>query len=344
MYLAWCPNEILAKIFSHVAVEDLPACQNVSKLWRGLIKATVLNRGSKASRIKEIDTTFRSLIECESNNSVDIDRAEFILRITEFNVGARPDLLTRAIYRGKLTIARLLLSRADLSVDAANTCGHLPLHVAAMTGRADIIPAIAAHKTYRRGRTADGYGALHWAVLSESDDDARLAVVRALMAAGDSPVDAVDDAGRTALHHALLCGDLDTFRLLAEEYGADVEARAGSTNLTPLQSATIDSDARMVEYLASLPQVDVNSRAVPTGLSPLMTAVVTPEGEAVADVLLRCPRVVLDAAGLGGMTALEVAKLMGRHDLAGRISGEIERRRIEGKINLKQNRKSPRRR
>lgn len=53
--------------------------------------------------------------------------------------------------------------------------------------------------------------------------DAGTAIVRMLLARG-ARVDAVDDTGRTALHHAAAAGRLDVARLLLDR-GADVDAR-----------------------------------------------------------------------------------------------------------------------
>jgi hypothetical protein len=60
--------------------------------------------------------------------------------------------------------------------------------------------------------------------------DARIA--RILLEAGADP-EAIDDMGRTALHAAVIAGDIDRTRLLLEA-GADVNRSAGSSGASPL--------------------------------------------------------------------------------------------------------------
>ena len=322
------PNEIMANIFRYVEPGDIHSCLIVSTRWQALIKATLLNSGSKASRISELKTSLKRIIERKSQcEEEDYVKAKALLEIKELDLdirfrARRHSLLSGAIYHGKLGIARLLLQRADLAVNAEDTDGYSAIHVASILGAASLVPLITGHSSYLRGKTAfNSYTSIHLAAIFNNAE-----VIRGLSDAGDCPADALDGRGRNALHCASLYGHLETCRALIEHCGADPNLRTRSGR-SPLLLACNMGRANIVEYLTSVPEVDVNSKML-NGLTPLLVAafLYADEQPAVADILLACPRVDLEDRCFNGLRAIEIAKVRGKHGLVRKIAEEELRR------------------
>lgn len=182
-------------------------------------------------------------------------------------------LLSAAVKRGHLQIARLLLDKG-VPVDARDGQGPTPLFVAAEAGRQDLVkfflsrgaqvnavdkgrltPLHAAAWAAAReatelllrsgakvnARTAEGCTALHYAARRGRQD-----VVGPLLAQG-AAVNVRDDRGLTPLHGAAFIGSVEVARLLIK-HGADVDVLAEDGD-TPLIVAARWGHAGVVRAL-----------------------------------------------------------------------------------------------
>ena len=341
-YFSACPNEIVVKIFRHVSVADLPACIEVSARWRGLIKATVLNVNAKRNRIPEVQAAFEAIIE--DDYETDLHRARKLLKLPELDLNRRLShyddacLLSVAIANKKPKLSAIILDTrgADLDVNAADRHGERPVHEASLAGYGHVVAKIVSQAGYERGLKDDyGFNALHLAINMNA---AHVPVIRALLDAGDCPVDSAYGRGSNALQTSALFGHLKACRVLIEEYGADPNAATGPDaagslitmpeGSAPLHFAASNNYAEVVDYLLSLPGADANARDA-AGQTPLHVAAERLSYGAVR-VLLACPRVDLEARDMEGSTAEVVAFTEGDNDLA-RIIGNAAMKRRESK-------------
>jgi len=130
-------------------------------------------------------------------------------------------------FSGDLETAQTLIS-AGANVNAVNSNGASPLHIAALRCHA-LVPALLAAGAHVNARDNKRRTPLHWAASSENALSTRL-----LLAAGGD-VHATDDAGQTACHLAAPGDALDIVDALIQA-GADVNA-LDHTGCSPLYLA-----------------------------------------------------------------------------------------------------------
>lgn len=107
--------------------------------------------------------------------------------------------LSLAAKHGYLEIVQILLENGHAIV--ADTSGFLPQHIAARTGHVDVLEALV-----RAGAGVDAPDKFaNWTPLFHAANEGHLDCVKALLRCGAS-VAAVDDVGKTAIHHAAWSG------------------------------------------------------------------------------------------------------------------------------------------
>ncbi|HEY8555376.1 MAG TPA: ankyrin repeat domain-containing protein [Burkholderiales bacterium] len=159
--------------------------------------------------------------------------------------------LMLAAAEGRHELLRALLARGA-RVDAVNSRGGTALMYAATAGDADAVALLVEHGASLNARAANGWTALTlaaargfdgvvrllldrgadpnvrdvygWTALMRAADAGRAASVRALLGVPRTEVDARDESGHSALHHAAAQGYEDIVQLLIDA-GADPAAR-----------------------------------------------------------------------------------------------------------------------
>eukprot|EP00117_Sycon_ciliatum_P020914 scpid76289/ scgid18490/ B-cell lymphoma 3 protein; Proto-oncogene BCL3 len=171
-----------------------------------------------------------------------------------------------------------LISRSSRHVDIANTLRQTPLHLAAITGQADLIRLLLANNAScnlpdRMGRTGlhlvaernyddcctalleardvdfemrnfDGYSPVHLAVFNNS-----YAVLQKLLDSGATINPRDGKSGRTPLHHAAEAGNGAMVQFLIGHF-ADIDATTYAGN-TPLHSAAGRGHEHIVSVLVT---------------------------------------------------------------------------------------------
>jgi ankyrin repeat protein len=175
---------------------------------------------------------------------------------------------------GDLELVKLLLSRGA-DINAATHNGGTPLMFSAIPGNPDIVRLLIEHgadvnavahfnwtalmvasakghdsvirlllENGANANAADVYG---WTPLMRAVHTNRYAAVAAFLEIGDVRLDAVDETGATALHHAAAEGHLEIARILLDK-GAPVSAE-NSQGLTPMAVARRQEHEEMVRLL-----------------------------------------------------------------------------------------------
>lgn len=170
-------------------------------------------------------------------------------------------ILHRAVKAGAHGITQLILdNRAD--IESACTCGHLALHGAVFTRRADMVALLLS---YRAGinavETVHGRTPLHLATEPKPHDSMQhkgdVNIARMLIE-HKAHLNIGDDKGSTPLHLATLQNDEPMVALLLQ-HGADA-AKKNSDGLTPLQQRFKQSkehpSAVLVKLLAAADNSD----------------------------------------------------------------------------------------
>ena len=144
--------------------------------------------------------------------------------------------LHAALGAGHLELALLLVKEFGANVAVACSEGNNALHEAAVRG-ADAVRLLVAEigdtaetRTALEARNTRGFTPLHVAARTRS-----VSAVRALLAAG-ADVRATDSDGRTALHYAIRAKRREMVLMLVNEFGADINARTNDGR-TPLYIA-----------------------------------------------------------------------------------------------------------
>ena len=133
-------------------------------------------------------------------------------------------------------VTRCLQAGADLEARAEG--GITPLHVAAVTGNAEAIAALAAAGAHLEARNVGGLTPLHIAITAEA--------IAALVDAG-ADLEARAESGFTPLHVAANAGTAEAIEALLHA-GAHLEAR-NVGGLTPLHVAAVLGNAEAIEAL-----------------------------------------------------------------------------------------------
>jgi ankyrin repeat protein len=126
--------------------------------------------------------------------------------------------LMNAAAAGDEDVVRLLLARGA-AVNARASIGWTPLALAATSGHAAVVRLLLGHGA--DPNRADVYG---WTALMRAVEQNRPAAARALLGAPAVNVNARDEHGGTALHHAAALGSKEIAGMLLE-HGADRRAR-----------------------------------------------------------------------------------------------------------------------
>ena len=153
--------------------------------------------------------------------------------------------LMYAATQGEPEIVAVLLSHGAM-VNARAENGWTAVTLAAATGQADIVRQLLAAGA--DANLADIYG---WTPLMRAVDSDRTGVVRVLLKDKSVRVNARDDQGETALHHAAAGGSLEIARLLLAN-GADPRAK-DAAGRTPAAVAAEQGHARLADFLGHQP-------------------------------------------------------------------------------------------
>lgn len=154
---------------------------------------------------------------------------------------ADPAKLERSILKGKLASVTRLLERHPEWIASTNQYGATPLHLAAASGRLEIVELLLAYGADIQAQTSDGYTPLHTAAWR-----GRVAVVGCLLNHG-ALIDAVNLKQDTPLHEAAANGNLETVKVLLAHQAA-VDPR-DSDSQTPLHHAAADCDQEISRIL-----------------------------------------------------------------------------------------------
>ena len=142
------------------------------------------------------------------------------------------------------TVNVLLTHGATVNVRAEN--GWTAVTLASATGHAAVVRQLL--EAGADANIADIYG---WTPLMRAVDSDRNEVVRVLLKDKSVRVNARDDQGETALHHAAAGGSLEIARLLLAN-GADPRAK-DAAGRTPAAVAAEQGHARLADFLGHQP-------------------------------------------------------------------------------------------
>lgn len=156
----------------------------------------------------------------------------------------QPRLVWQASNEGHLLVPSLSLRKRAI-VDARDSMGSCPVHLAAERGHAHVVQLLLEHGTDVSCCNGLQQTPLHAAAAGESSDSVRIL----LDAGGD--VMARDNAGRTPLHIAASAGSPAVISTLVEG-GAELEARGSISNRTALHEACASLRIDVVKRLLDL--------------------------------------------------------------------------------------------
>lgn len=148
-----------------------------------------------------------------------------------------------AAIRGNLETVEALIDRGA-DVNAVAHFNWTALMVAAAKGHDGVINVLLDHGA--NANVQDTYG---WTPLMRAAYENRAGAVRAFLKNRKTRLDAADETGSTALHHAAAQGHVEIARLLLES-GASVNAR-NREGLTPLEMAKRMKNEKIVLFLES---------------------------------------------------------------------------------------------
>ena len=251
-------------------------------------------------------------------------------RMECFRTAAQPGALS---YKGVQVFLQVMCdSGAQEVADAARAVGdrwgkhdkgklEAELLHAAAEGHTEAVTALLAAPGLDVNAVDDaGYTALMWAASGGYTE-----TVTALLAAPGLDVNAVDGAGYTALIWAASGGYTETVAALLAAPGLDVNAASGDGG-TALMKAAARGHTETVAALLPAPGLDVNA-ATGDGWTSLMWAVRGGYTETVT-VLLAAPGLDASARARGGSNAFTVAALHGHTELVKVLHIEASRRRL----------------
>jgi len=153
--------------------------------------------------------------------------------------------LMYAATRGDPETVNVLLSHGA-AVNARAENGWTAVTLASATGQAVIVRQLL--EAGADANIADIYG---WTPLMRAVDSDRTEVVRVLLKDKSVRVNARDDQGEAALHHAAAVGSLEIARLLLA-HGADPRAK-DAAGRTPAAVAAEQGHARLADFLGHQP-------------------------------------------------------------------------------------------
>jgi len=130
---------------------------------------------------------------------------------------------------------------ADADLNAKDTIGRTPLHIAAYTGHKEIVELLIANGADVNGKDGHGSTPLHNAAVNGHKEIAELLITKGADVNAKKDVnDPEKDDGGTPLHGAADMGRFEVVELLIAK-GADVNAR-DNFGKTPLHGSSFDPD------------------------------------------------------------------------------------------------------
>jgi len=138
------------------------------------------------------------------------------------------------------TVATLLAHGAAVNTRAEN--GWTAVTLASATGQAAVVRQLL--EAGADANAADVYG---WTPLMRAVDSDRIEVIRVVLQNKSVRVNARDDQGETALHHAAAVGSLEIVRLLLA-HGADPRSK-DAFGRTPAMVAAAEGHAKLADCL-----------------------------------------------------------------------------------------------
>jgi ankyrin repeat protein len=145
--------------------------------------------------------------------------------------------------RGNLEIVETLIKHGA-DVNAIAHFNWTAMMVAAAKGHDEVIGLLLEHGA--NADVADIYG---WTPLMRAVYENRFAAVSLFLQSGEVDLEAADDSGATALHHAAARGYVEVAQLLVTN-GAELDSK-NAEGLTPLAMARQKHHPKMVRYLES---------------------------------------------------------------------------------------------
>ncbi|XP_059039707.1 ankyrin repeat domain-containing protein 16 isoform X1 [Mustela lutreola] len=214
----------------------------------------LLGRGAAVDCLKKADWT-PLMMACTRKN------LEVIQDLVEH--GANPLLKNKdgwnslhiASREGDPLILQYLLSVCPTAWETESKIGRTPLHTAAMHGCLDAVKVLLQRCAYEADR-ADRCGCTPF---MDAIQCGHTAVARLLLEQHKACWATRDALGMQAIHRAAVTGQNEALRFLVSELGADVDARAVPSRLTPLHFAAKEGHVSTVQQLLSL-GADINSR------------------------------------------------------------------------------------
>ncbi|XP_045866977.1 ankyrin repeat domain-containing protein 16 isoform X3 [Meles meles] len=214
----------------------------------------LLGRGAAVDCLKKADWT-PLMMACTRKN------LEVIQDLVEH--GANPLLKNKdgwnslhiASREGDPRILRYLLSVCPAAWETESKIGRTPLHTAAMHGHLDAVKVLLQRCLYE----ADGADRCGCTPFMDAIQCGHTAVARLLLEQHKACWATRDALGMQAIHRAAVTGQNEALHFLVSELGADVDARATPSRLTPLHFAAKEGHVSTVQELLSL-GADINSR------------------------------------------------------------------------------------
>ncbi len=222
----------------------------------------------------------------------DLKMVEALLSVPGVNVNAKSKrgrtALMIAAGEGNPAIVKKLLSKRGIQVDAQNIFGTTALILAADEGHAEVVKLLLEAGANPNLTGKDGASALMYAANGE-----HAPVVFLLLNAKNILVNERNKNGMTALRYAVSKGNPLIIELFITSPKLDINQTLSSSPLTPLLTALLLKDLRLLNRILKVPGIDVNKKDV-RGSTPLMFAVRRSSPEIVAR-LLEVPELLINA-------------------------------------------------
>ena len=204
-----------------------------------------------------------------------------------------------------LEVVEKLIAEYGCSVNARDSDGFTPLHIAAKCGREELVSELITK--YKCSVDCVGFNCdtpLHWAAIK-----GHVGVVRMLLSTFGADVTLCNNKGYTALNLAALNGHGEIVGVLVSEFGCSASVK-GQHGLTPLHDACAGGHLDVVEKLVCEYGCDVNAKG-DDGLTPLHVAAAWCSREEVARELITKYKCPVNCADFDGYTPLHLATTKG---------------------------------
>jgi ankyrin repeat protein len=196
--------------------------------------------------------------------------------------------------------------RLNISTEIRDDRGWTPLHVAASSGRLEVVKFLVKEA----GADVEAKGNGQMTPLLVAARYGPLKMVKFLVQEAGADVEAKDDFKKTPLHFAAGYGHLEIVKFLVQEAGADVEAKA-ALKMTPLHFAAKYGHLEMVRFLVNAAGADVESKDH-FQTTPLHFAAKYGHLE-MAEFLVNAAGADVDSKDSRGYTAFDIARLAVRY-------------------------------